>query len=150
MQEFGRIPDSVIPADGKSLGFPAAIQPQESIPIDSADVYKYCASGIVETQMKFMKLARRNGTGNKRLLTGPCGLGGLSQNFQKVGKGLQWANDNVYKPFIKPFAIPILGTFGPVGQTIGKGLDVASSFLDYGYGADKTVVQLAIAFHKSF
>ncbi|KAA6393067.1 MAG: hypothetical protein EZS28_011407 [Streblomastix strix] len=40
---------------------------------------------------------------------------------QKVGKGLQWANDNVYKPFIKPFAKPTLGALGPVGQTIGKG-----------------------------
>ncbi|KAA6394451.1 MAG: hypothetical protein EZS28_010018 [Streblomastix strix] len=61
----------------------------------------------------------------------------IKQLVQKVGKGLQWANDNVYKPFIKPFAKPILGALGPVGQTIGKGLDVASSFLDYGYGTDK-------------
>ncbi|KAA6386401.1 MAG: hypothetical protein EZS28_018075 [Streblomastix strix] len=61
----------------------------------------------------------------------------IKQLVQKVGKGLQWANDNVYKPFIKPFAKPILGALGPVGQTIGKGLDVASSFLDYGQGADK-------------
>ncbi|KAA6382374.1 MAG: hypothetical protein EZS28_022100 [Streblomastix strix] len=61
----------------------------------------------------------------------------IKQLVQKVGKGLQWANDNVYKPFIKPFAKPILEVLGPVGQTIGKGLDVASSFLDYGYGADK-------------
>ncbi|KAA6399258.1 MAG: hypothetical protein EZS28_005219 [Streblomastix strix] len=45
-QEVGRIPDSVIPADGKNLGFPATIQPQESIPIDSADVYKHYASGM--------------------------------------------------------------------------------------------------------
>ncbi|KAA6402150.1 MAG: hypothetical protein EZS28_002324 [Streblomastix strix] len=37
-QEVGRIPDSVLPADGK--------KPQESIPVDSADVYKYCASGM--------------------------------------------------------------------------------------------------------
>ncbi|KAA6356069.1 MAG: hypothetical protein EZS28_048404, partial [Streblomastix strix] len=37
MQEVGRITDSVIPADGK--------KPQESIPTDSDDVYKYCASG---------------------------------------------------------------------------------------------------------
>ncbi|KAA6353607.1 MAG: hypothetical protein EZS28_050866 [Streblomastix strix] len=70
----------------------------------------------------------------------------IKQLVQKVGKGLQWANDNVYKPFIKPFAKPILGALGPIGQTIGKGLDVASSFLDYGY-----VVQLATAFfYKSF
>ncbi|KAA6368225.1 MAG: hypothetical protein EZS28_036248 [Streblomastix strix] len=61
----------------------------------------------------------------------------IKQLVQKVGKGLQWANDNVYKPFIKPFAKPILGALGPIGQTIGEGLDVASSFLDYGYGADK-------------
>ncbi|KAA6354789.1 MAG: hypothetical protein EZS28_049684, partial [Streblomastix strix] len=37
-QEVGRIPDSILPADGK--------KPQESIPTDSADVYKYCASGM--------------------------------------------------------------------------------------------------------
>ncbi|KAA6380660.1 MAG: hypothetical protein EZS28_023813 [Streblomastix strix] len=111
-QEVGRIPDSVIPADGKSLGFPVAVyKPQESIPIDSADFYKHCASGIIFSKIK--------------------------QLVQKVGKGLQCANDNVYKPFIKPFAKPILGALGPVGQTIGKGLDVASSFLDYSYGADK-------------
>ncbi|KAA6401338.1 MAG: hypothetical protein EZS28_003128 [Streblomastix strix] len=61
----------------------------------------------------------------------------IKQLVQKVGKGLQWANDNVYKPFIKPFAKPILGALSPVGQTIDKVLDVASSFLDYGYGADK-------------
>ncbi|KAA6373214.1 MAG: hypothetical protein EZS28_031260 [Streblomastix strix] len=61
----------------------------------------------------------------------------IKHEKQLVGKGLQWANDNVYKPFIKPFAKPIFGALGPVGQTIGKGLDVASSFLDYGYGADK-------------
>ncbi|KAA6365230.1 MAG: hypothetical protein EZS28_039244 [Streblomastix strix] len=61
----------------------------------------------------------------------------IKQIVQKVGKSLQWANDNVYKPFIKPFAKPILGALGPISQTIGKGLDVASSFLDYGYGADK-------------
>ncbi|KAA6365229.1 MAG: hypothetical protein EZS28_039243, partial [Streblomastix strix] len=75
-QEVGRIPDSILPADGKSLGFPAAVyrtkggrqnnfsvnyfivnaqfkmlhfqlsEPQESIPTDSADIYKYCASGM--------------------------------------------------------------------------------------------------------
>ncbi|KAA6403107.1 MAG: hypothetical protein EZS28_001366 [Streblomastix strix] len=61
----------------------------------------------------------------------------IKQLVQKVWKGLQWANDNVYKPFIKPFAKPILGTLGPVGQTIDKSLDVASSFLDHSYGADK-------------
>ncbi|KAA6372481.1 MAG: hypothetical protein EZS28_031992, partial [Streblomastix strix] len=48
----------------------------------------------------------------------------IKQLVQKVRKGLQWANDNVYKPFIKPFAKPILGALGPIGQTIGKGLDV--------------------------
>ncbi|KAA6395799.1 MAG: hypothetical protein EZS28_008671, partial [Streblomastix strix] len=37
-QEVGRIPNSVLPADGKKL--------QESIPQDSADVFKYCASGM--------------------------------------------------------------------------------------------------------
>ncbi|KAA6375463.1 MAG: hypothetical protein EZS28_029011 [Streblomastix strix] len=37
-QEVGRIPDSILPADGK--------KPQESIPTDSDDVYKYCASGM--------------------------------------------------------------------------------------------------------
>ncbi|KAA6356957.1 MAG: hypothetical protein EZS28_047516 [Streblomastix strix] len=63
----------------------------------------------------------------------------IKQLVQKVGKRLQWANDNVYKPFIKPFAKMILGALDPVGQTIGKGLDVASSFLDYGQGADKIV-----------
>ncbi|KAA6373799.1 MAG: hypothetical protein EZS28_030672 [Streblomastix strix] len=49
-QEVGRIPDSIQPADGKSLGFSAAVyrtkEPYESIPIDSADVYKYYASGM--------------------------------------------------------------------------------------------------------
>ncbi|KAA6397415.1 MAG: hypothetical protein EZS28_007055 [Streblomastix strix] len=65
-QEVDRIPDSVQPADGKSI---------------------------------FSK---------------------IKQLVQKVGKGLQWANDNVYKPFIKPFAKPILGAQGPVGKTIGK------------------------------
>ncbi|KAA6385881.1 MAG: hypothetical protein EZS28_018591 [Streblomastix strix] len=70
----------------------------------------------------------------------------IKQLVQEVRKGLQWANDNVYKSFIKPFAKPILGALGPVGQTIGKDLEVASSFLDYGYGADKNVVQLAQLF----
>ncbi|KAA6381160.1 MAG: hypothetical protein EZS28_023311, partial [Streblomastix strix] len=37
-QEVGRIPDSILLADGK--------KPQESKPTDSDDVYKYCASGI--------------------------------------------------------------------------------------------------------
>ncbi|KAA6366417.1 MAG: hypothetical protein EZS28_038057 [Streblomastix strix] len=37
-QEVGRIPDSILPADGK--------KPQESIPSDSDDVYKHCASGM--------------------------------------------------------------------------------------------------------
>ncbi|KAA6362145.1 MAG: hypothetical protein EZS28_042328 [Streblomastix strix] len=37
-QEVGRIPDAVIPADGK--------KPQESIPTDSDDVFKFCASGM--------------------------------------------------------------------------------------------------------
>ncbi|KAA6382224.1 MAG: hypothetical protein EZS28_022248 [Streblomastix strix] len=37
-QEVGRIPDSILPADGK--------KPQESIPTDSDDVYKYCAGGM--------------------------------------------------------------------------------------------------------
>ncbi|KAA6374430.1 MAG: hypothetical protein EZS28_030042 [Streblomastix strix] len=75
-QEVGRIPDSIIPADDKSLNFPADIyrtmggrqinfsvnyfivkaqfkmlyfqspSPQESISYDSTDVFKYCASGI--------------------------------------------------------------------------------------------------------
>ncbi|KAA6398786.1 MAG: hypothetical protein EZS28_005684 [Streblomastix strix] len=61
----------------------------------------------------------------------------IKQLAQNVGKDLQCANDNVYKPFVKPFVKPILGAQGPVGQTIGKGIHVASSFLDYGYGADK-------------
>ncbi|KAA6378292.1 MAG: hypothetical protein EZS28_026181, partial [Streblomastix strix] len=37
-QEVGRIPDSLISADGK--------KPQESIPTDSDEVFKYCAGGI--------------------------------------------------------------------------------------------------------
>ncbi|KAA6389472.1 MAG: hypothetical protein EZS28_015000 [Streblomastix strix] len=37
-KEVGRILDSILPADGK--------KPQEQIPMDSADVYKYCASGM--------------------------------------------------------------------------------------------------------
>ncbi|KAA6369556.1 MAG: hypothetical protein EZS28_034918 [Streblomastix strix] len=37
-QEVGRISDFILPADGK--------KPQESIPTDSDDVYKYCASGM--------------------------------------------------------------------------------------------------------
>ncbi|KAA6396953.1 MAG: hypothetical protein EZS28_007521 [Streblomastix strix] len=57
--------------------------------------------------------------------------------IQKVKKVIQWANDNVYMPFIKSFAKPILGALGPVGQIIGKDLDVNSSFLDYGYGAER-------------
>ncbi|KAA6373711.1 MAG: hypothetical protein EZS28_030764 [Streblomastix strix] len=85
----------------------------------------------------------------------------MKQLVQNVGKGLQWANDNVFKPFLKPFAKPILAAVGPVDQTIGKDLDVASSFLDYGYGADKNgqfrqdfetwpVGQLVTTFQKSF
>ncbi|KAA6389724.1 MAG: hypothetical protein EZS28_014750 [Streblomastix strix] len=58
----------------------------------------------------------------------------IKQLILKVGKVLQWANDNVYKPFIKPFAKLILAAIGPVGQTIGKSLDASSSFLDYSYG----------------
>ncbi|KAA6386783.1 MAG: hypothetical protein EZS28_017692 [Streblomastix strix] len=50
----------------------------------------------------------------------------IKQLVQKVEKGLQWANDNVYKPFIKLFAKPILGALGPIGQSIGKGLDLSS------------------------
>ncbi|KAA6364615.1 MAG: hypothetical protein EZS28_039857 [Streblomastix strix] len=55
IQEVSRIPDSILPADDKSLDFPAAVyrtkggrqnKPQESKPTDSADVYKYCASGM--------------------------------------------------------------------------------------------------------
>ncbi|KAA6397553.1 MAG: hypothetical protein EZS28_006922 [Streblomastix strix] len=75
-QEVGHISNSILSADGKSLGFPAAVyrsqggrqnnfsvnyfiadsqfkmlqfqlsEPQESIPMDSSDVYKYCASGM--------------------------------------------------------------------------------------------------------
>ncbi|KAA6393379.1 MAG: hypothetical protein EZS28_011092, partial [Streblomastix strix] len=39
--------------------------------------------------------------------------------------------------FIKLFAKSILVAFGSVGQTIGKDLDIAGSFLNYGNGADK-------------
>ncbi|KAA6399576.1 MAG: hypothetical protein EZS28_004898 [Streblomastix strix] len=39
-QEVDRIPDSALPADGK--------KPQESIPMDTADVYKYCASEMYD------------------------------------------------------------------------------------------------------
>ncbi|KAA6401962.1 MAG: hypothetical protein EZS28_002506 [Streblomastix strix] len=46
-QEVGRIPDSVLPADGK--------KPQESIPTDSDDVYKYCASGMYYLRKKSTK-----------------------------------------------------------------------------------------------
>ncbi|KAA6402151.1 MAG: hypothetical protein EZS28_002325 [Streblomastix strix] len=44
-----------------------------------------------------------------------------------IRKGLQWSNDNIYKPFIKPFAKPILGALGPVGQIIGKGKTIYGS-----------------------
>ncbi|KAA6378161.1 MAG: hypothetical protein EZS28_026314 [Streblomastix strix] len=37
-QEAGRIPDAVVPADGK--------RPQESILMNSADVFTYCVSGM--------------------------------------------------------------------------------------------------------
>ncbi|KAA6358306.1 MAG: hypothetical protein EZS28_046167 [Streblomastix strix] len=68
----------------------------------------------------------------------------IKQLVQKVGKGLQWANGNVYKPFIKPFAKPILGALGPIGQTIGKGLDDVSSFLDYGYAVAVYIYVLVV------
>ncbi|KAA6400737.1 MAG: hypothetical protein EZS28_003740 [Streblomastix strix] len=70
-----------------------ADQPQLSFPEYSADIYKYCASIFSKIQ----------------------------QLVLNVGKGLQGVKDNVYKQFIKPFAKPILATFGPVGQTIACG-----------------------------
>ncbi|KAA6357846.1 MAG: hypothetical protein EZS28_046627 [Streblomastix strix] len=75
-QEIGRIPDSILPADGKSMGFPASVyrnadgyinwldmcyfcfnyqfkklycvlqNVQEVIPESSSDIYKYCSSGM--------------------------------------------------------------------------------------------------------
>ncbi|KAA6385880.1 MAG: hypothetical protein EZS28_018590, partial [Streblomastix strix] len=75
-QEEGHIPNSIFPADGQSLSFPAAVygtqggrqnnfsvnyyivnsqfkmlyfqlsESQKSIPMDSADIFKYCASGM--------------------------------------------------------------------------------------------------------
>ncbi|KAA6400547.1 MAG: hypothetical protein EZS28_003926 [Streblomastix strix] len=75
-QEIGRIPDSILPADGKCIGFPASVyrnaggyinwlgtsyfgfnqqykmlycflqNVQEVIPESSTDIYRYCASGI--------------------------------------------------------------------------------------------------------
>ncbi|KAA6400054.1 MAG: hypothetical protein EZS28_004415 [Streblomastix strix] len=110
-------------ADGK--------KPQESIPADSADVTNIVPVEQVDQIMND--------------LIGPSIFSKIKQLVQKVEKGLQWANDNVHKLFIKRFAQPILGALGPVGQTIGKCLDVASSFLDYSY-----VGQLATAFCGSF
>ncbi|KAA6399559.1 MAG: hypothetical protein EZS28_004913 [Streblomastix strix] len=94
-QEVGRIPDSILSADGKKL--------QESILMDSADVYKYCASEMHLLKNQIVSLKGR--------------------------EGIQWANDNVYKPFIKPLAKPILGALGRVGQTIGKGLKSGSNLI---------------------
>ncbi|KAA6314998.1 MAG: hypothetical protein EZS28_055488, partial [Streblomastix strix] len=75
-QEIGRLPDSVLPADGKSMGFPASVyrnaggyinwldtcyfgfnqqykmlycflqNVQEVIPESSSDINKYCSSGM--------------------------------------------------------------------------------------------------------
>ncbi|KAA6353838.1 MAG: hypothetical protein EZS28_050635, partial [Streblomastix strix] len=83
-QEVGRIPDSVIPADGK-----------------------------VQASLLLTKRVNTNGFSL-------CIFSKIKQLVQKVGKSLQWANDNVYKRFIKPFAKPILGALGHIGQTIVK------------------------------
>ncbi|KAA6316978.1 MAG: hypothetical protein EZS28_055172, partial [Streblomastix strix] len=53
-QEIGRIPDSILPTDGKSMGFPASVYRNaggyinwlEVIPESSTDIYKYCSSGM--------------------------------------------------------------------------------------------------------
>ncbi|KAA6386347.1 MAG: hypothetical protein EZS28_018126 [Streblomastix strix] len=114
-QEVGHNLYSVVSVDGKN-----------SIPQESADTAPSALSALCQ---KFS---------SKTAASLPfCIFSKIKQLVQKVGKGLQWASDNVYQLFIKPFAKTILGALGPVGQTIGKSLDVASSFLDYGYGADK-------------
>ncbi|KAA6370346.1 MAG: hypothetical protein EZS28_034127, partial [Streblomastix strix] len=73
----------------------------------------------------------------------------IKQLVQKVRKGPQWANDNVYKLFIKPFAKPKLAAFGLIRQTIGKSLDVTSSFLDYGYEFEPPVPNVITKFSLS-
>ncbi|KAA6400806.1 MAG: hypothetical protein EZS28_003668 [Streblomastix strix] len=65
----------------------------------------------------------------------------IKQLVQKVGKGLQLADDNIYRLFIEPFAKSILGALGPVGQTIDKGLKSGSNHIrKYTiYHRDKTI-----------
>ncbi|KAA6367782.1 MAG: hypothetical protein EZS28_036691 [Streblomastix strix] len=53
-QEIGLLPDSVLPTDGKSMGFPASVYRNaggyinwwDIIPESSDDVFKYCSSGM--------------------------------------------------------------------------------------------------------
>ncbi|KAA6398846.1 MAG: hypothetical protein EZS28_005624 [Streblomastix strix] len=52
-QEIGRIPDVILPADGKSMGFPASVYRNAGgyinwlvFPESSTDLYKYCSSGM--------------------------------------------------------------------------------------------------------
>ncbi|KAA6362563.1 MAG: hypothetical protein EZS28_041909, partial [Streblomastix strix] len=114
-QEIGLLPDAVLPADGKSMGFPASVYRNAGgyinwlvvNPDSSTDIYKYCSSGIK----------------HKKLVS-------------VVGKGVSWMNDKIVKP-IMPITNALLSSLGPAGSMVAKGISVGSSAVDALFGPNK-------------
>ncbi|KAA6381743.1 MAG: hypothetical protein EZS28_022731 [Streblomastix strix] len=117
-QEIGSIPDSILPTDGKSMGFPASVYRNaggyinwlEVIPESPTDIYKYCSSGMNIQQ-------------DKKLIS-------------VVGKGVSSMNDKVVKP-IMPITNALLQSLGPTGSMVAKGISVGSSAVDALFGPNK-------------
>ncbi|KAA6360225.1 MAG: hypothetical protein EZS28_044248, partial [Streblomastix strix] len=107
-QEIGLLPDSVLPADGKSMGFPAS-------------VYRNAGGYINWWGMCYF----------------PAGIfNKLKKLVQVVGKGISWMNDKVVKP-IMPITNALLLSLGPAGSMVAKGISVGSSAVDALFGPNK-------------
>ncbi|KAA6359594.1 MAG: hypothetical protein EZS28_044879 [Streblomastix strix] len=106
-QEIGLLPDSVLPADGKSMGFPAS-------------VYRNAGGYINWWGMCYF-----SGIFNK-----------LKKLISVVGKGVSWMNDKVVKP-IMPITNALLSSLGPAGSMVAKGISAGSSAVDALFGPNK-------------
>ncbi|KAA6364557.1 MAG: hypothetical protein EZS28_039916, partial [Streblomastix strix] len=113
-QEIGLLPDSVLPTDGKSMGFPAS-------------VYRN-AGGYINWLVECITY--------ETLIRQFDAITKLKKLVQVVGKGVSWMNDKIVKP-IMPITNALLSSLGPAGSMVAKGISAGSSEVDALFGPNK-------------
>ncbi|KAA6387365.1 MAG: hypothetical protein EZS28_017106 [Streblomastix strix] len=125
VQEIDKIPDAILPADGKAWDF---LHPFTEMLVDisigqwNVLLMRHLFDKLMQQRLFLRTKIMAAGIFNK-----------LKKLVQVVGKGDSWMNDKVVKP-IMPITNALLQSLGPAGSMEAKGISAGSSAVDALFG----------------